>query len=167
MARVTVDGEAKCALLHRLAGQRHDLLDLLRRRLLLDGAFAHDVEAGRAVSHQAADVDHRPQPLERVEIAAVGLPVPGQASQDRMFRNVLHGLHHAGEELPILVAAGREGDPAVAEQSRGDPVPGDGRHLRIPADLGIEVGVQIDEAGNAGGASHPDHRRGRGPALQL
>ena len=54
-----VDGETERAFPYRLAGKCGDLLDLVRRRLFLDGAFAHDVEAGGAVSDQTADVDHR------------------------------------------------------------------------------------------------------------
>ena len=144
---MAVDGEAEGALRHRPPGQRGDLLDLFRRGRFLDGALAHHVEAGCAVAHQAADVDHRPQPFDGVQIAAVGLPVPRQAGEDGVLRNVLDGLHHAGQKLAIRFAAGREGHAAVAEQRGGDAVPGDGRHVRIPADLGVQVGVQVDEAG--------------------
>ena len=63
-----------------------------------------------------------------------------------MLGDVLDGLHHAGEELPILLTARREGHSAVAEQRRGHAVPGDGRHLGIPTDLRIEVGMQVDES---------------------
>ena len=42
--------------------------------------------------------------------------------------------------------AGREGHAAVAEQCGRDPVPTDRRQQRIPADLGIEVRMQVDEA---------------------
>ena len=63
-----------------------------------------------------------------------------------MLGNVLDGLHHAGEEFAVLLPARREGDPAVAEQRGGDAVPSDGRHLGVPADLRIEVRVQVDES---------------------
>ena len=37
-------------------------------------------------------------------------------------------------------------DPAVAEQRRGDAVPGHRRNLRIPANLRVQMRVQIDES---------------------
>ena len=146
VSRMPVHGEAQGAFAHGLARHLGDLLDLFRRCLLLDGAFAHDVEAGGAVAHQAADIDHGAKALDGVEVAAVGLPVPRQAREDGVLRNVLHRLHHAGEEFAVFAAAGREGDAAVAEQGGGDTMPGDRGHVRIPADLGVEVRVQIDEA---------------------
>ena len=79
VAGMAVHGEAECAFLHRLRGERGDLLDFLRRRLLFDGALAHHVEARGAVANQAADVDHRAEAFDGIEVAAVGLPVPRQA----------------------------------------------------------------------------------------
>ena len=140
VARMAVHRETECAFLHRLRGERGDLFDFLRRRLLFDGALAHHVEARGAVANQAADVDHRAEAFDGIEVAAVGLPVPRQAGQDGVPRDVLHGLHHAGEELAVLLAARRKGNAAVAEQGGGDAVPGDRGHVRIPADLGVEVG---------------------------
>ena len=40
----------------------------------------------------------------------------------------------------------REGHAAIAEQRRGDAVPAHRRAVRIPADLRIEMGVDVDEA---------------------
>ena len=73
-----------------------------------------------------------------------------------MPRDVLHGLHHAGEELAVLLAARRKGNAAVPEQGGGDAVPGDRRHVRIPADLGVEVGMQVDEPRRHGMAGRVD-----------
>ena len=65
--------------------------------------------------------------------------------QDCILGNVLHRFHHAGEELPVRLLAGRERDAAVAEQRRRDAVPGHRRDLRIPANLRVQMRVQIDE----------------------
>ena len=40
----------------------------------------------------------------------------------------------------------REAEAAVAEHHRGDAVPAGDRAVRVPADLGVVMGVQIDEA---------------------
>ena len=114
--------KADRAFLHRLARQLGDLSDLVLRRGFLHRAFAHDVEPRRAVPDEAADVDGGTQRFQGVEIATVGLPVPGQAVQDRLLGDVLDGLHHPGEELPVRGFAGREGDAAIAEQRRRDAV---------------------------------------------
>ena len=41
----------------------------------------------------------------------------------------------------------READAAVAHDDRGDAVPARRREQRIPADLAVVVGVDVDEAG--------------------
>ena len=156
VAGMPIHGEAQGALGHGRARQGGDLADFVLGGLFLDGALAHHVEARRAVPHEAADVDHRLQAFDGVQIAAVGFPIPGQAGEDGVLRNVLDGFHHAGEELPVLRPARGEGDAAVAEQGGGDAMPGHRRHVRIPADLGIEMGVQIDEAGRDGMAGGVD-----------
>ena len=108
--------------------------------------MSHDVEPHGAVTHHAGHVDRRGHRVQGVEVFAVGLPVPRQPGQDGFSRDVLHGLHHFGEKLPVGGLAGREGDAAVAEQGGGDAVPGDGRQHRIPADLRVEVGVQVNKS---------------------
>ena len=53
----------------------------------------------------------------------------------------LHGvLAHVGLDRG-------EPEPAVADGDRGDAVPARQRAVRVPEDLGVVVGVQIDEAG--------------------
>ena len=67
--------------------------------------------------------------------------------QDGLLRDVLDGFHHAGEEVAVGGLAGRKGHTAVAEQRRGDTVPAYRRDVAVPADLGVHVGVQVNEAG--------------------
>ena len=156
MTGQAVRGEADRAFLDGVADQFGDLADLVFRRLAVDGAFAHDVEARGAVADEADDVDGGIQLLDGVEVFAIGDPVPGQAVQDRVLRNVLDGLHHAGQEVAVGGLAGREGDAAVAEQGGGHAMPGDWREQRIPAGLGVEVGVQVHETGRDGVALRVD-----------
>ena len=147
VAGMPVHGEAERPLGNGRACQRRDLADFVFGGLFLDGALAHHMEPRGAVPHQPADVDHRLQAFDGIQVAAVGLPIPRQAGEDGVLGNVLDGLHHAGKELPVLLAAGRERDAAVAEQGGGDAMPSHRRHMRIPADLRIQMGVQVDEAG--------------------
>ena len=137
VGRIAVGGKA-----HRAAvdGFRHHIGHLgafLGGCLFFHGAFAHHVEAHGAMAHHAGHVQRRIKPLDGVQIAAVVFPVPRQAGEDGVLRNVLNGLHHRRKQLHILWLAGCEGDAAVAEQSGGDAVPAHRRHLRIPADLRV------------------------------
>src|SRR5262249_27447889 len=99
--------------------------------------------------------------LDRIEIAAVILPRPRQAVQDGMARNVLDRLHHAGQQFLVGGPAGREGDAAIAEQGRRDAMPAHRRAIRIPADLGVEMGVDVDKAGCDGHTLGVDLALGR------
>jgi hypothetical protein len=85
-------------------------------------------------------------PLEPVEVPGVALPVPGQPVEDRRPGDVLDRLHHRREVPVVARVHGREGDAAVADDDRGHPVPARGRRDRVPGQLGVEVGVHVDEA---------------------
>ena len=76
----------------------------------------------------------------------MGVPIPGQAGQDRVAGNVLDRFHHPREDIPAFRPDRRKGHAAVANQRRGHAVPGDRFQLRIPADLCVQVGVQVDKA---------------------
>ena len=91
--------------------------------LLVDAAFAHHVKANRAVAHHAANIDGRLHGFECVEVAAVTFPIPGQAIQNRVSRNVFNRFHHVGEGLGVARAYGSERDAAVTEKRRGDAMP--------------------------------------------
>src|SRR5439155_5323265 len=60
--------------------------------------------------------------------------------------------------FPHLGPDGGEAEPAVADDDRGDAVPARQRAVRVPVDLGVVVGVEVDEAGGddaAVGVEHP------------
>ena len=113
----------------------------------VEAGFAHHVPAHRAVADHPRHVEPLGQTVQGVEVVAVGLPVPGQAAEDRRRRDVLDRFHHLGQPGPVLGPAGGEGHPAVADDHRGHAVPGRRGGLRVPAQLGIEVGVGVDEPG--------------------
>ena len=132
---------------HRLGEQvGHGRQIVGGRRSLLDAALAHRVLAQRAVADHAADVEALRHAADAVEVLAVGHPVPRQAVEDRVAGNVFDALHHRGQELAVLGLARREGDAAVAHHDAGDAVVAAAGSDRVPRQLGVEVGVDVDEA---------------------
>ena len=132
---------------HGLLGQAdHGCNVLVGGGVLGLAALAHGVPAEGAVPDHAAGVHALGHAVEGVEVAAVGLPGPVQAGHDGVGRDVLHRLHDLGQEAAVLGLARGEAHAAVAEHDRGHPVParrgGDG----IPRQLGVEMGVDVDEA---------------------
>ena len=143
---VTVGGEAEGAAVHGLGHDGAHLVQFLGRCLFREGPVAHDRVSDSAMSDQARDVDTGTDAVQGVEIAAIVLPGPGQARQDSLAGDVLHRLHHRRQQGPVSRLAGREGQAAIAEKRGGHAVPADWRQVRIPPDLGVEVGVKVDEA---------------------
>lgn len=55
-------------------------------------------------------------------------------------------ITHDDGAVQMVASNRREGDAAVADQRLRDAMPGRRPQQRIPADLGIQVRVQIDES---------------------
>ena len=119
-------------------------------------AFSHHVEPHCAMTHQAAHVDGRIQGFQCVQVTPIAFPGPGQALQDEIRRNVLDGFHHAGQQLVVPGANRGEGHATISDQSRRHAVPADGRKQGIPADLRIEVRVDVDKTRGHDVASRVD-----------
>src|SRR5439155_27178994 len=66
-------------------------------------------------------------------------------------------FHEADEPVAALGPDGREPDAAVAHHDGGDAVPGGGAEERVPRDLPVVVGVDVDEAGGDDAAAGVDH----------
>ena len=133
---------------HRLLEKRRHGVDVVGlRRLRVETTLAHHVGAQRAVADEPAGVGSLRHPVERGVELAVRLPVPRQAAEDRIPWDVLDALHHLGEVGAILWPARRERDAAVPEYDARDAVPATRRGDRVPRQLGVEVGVDVDEAG--------------------
>jgi hypothetical protein len=101
--------------------------------------------ADRAVADHATDVHALREAVELGEVLAVRLPLPREPVEDAGGRDVLDRLHELGEVLTVLGLAGRERHAAVAEHDGRDAVPARRRRDRVPADLGVEMGVDVDE----------------------
>lgn len=146
MRRETTGREPDRAAVDRLAHDVGHLALLVFGGQLFDRALAHHVVTHGAVSNEACHVETRLQPLDRVEVAAVVFPVPRQAAENRVLRDVFDRLHHAREQIMVGRLAGRERHPAVPRHHSGDPLPAHRGAVWVPADLGIEVRLKIDEA---------------------
>ena len=147
MRREAVGRETHRAGVDRL---RHDLGHLLLLgfgRLFFDRSLAHDVEANGTMAHESGHVETGVEALDRVEIAAVIFPIPREAVQNRVLRDVLDRLHHTREEFPVGRLAGRERHATVSHHDRRHAVPTHRRAMGIPTDLRIQMRVNVDEAG--------------------
>ena len=139
--------EAQRAGAHRLVDQiGHHRDVVVGGRLLAEAPFAHGVVPQRAVADHPADVDALRHAVDRAEVLAVGLPVPREPFEDARGRDVLHRLHQRGEPRLVAPAHRRERHAAVAEHDRGHAVPARRRRVGVPRELGVEVGVDVDEA---------------------
>ncbi len=154
-------GEAEGAGGHGLLDQLDHLGEVLGGRVRVEGPVAHDVAAQRAVADHAADVEALRPAVELGQVLAVGLPLPREAAHDGVGGDVLDGLHHLGEAAAVLGPARGEGDAAVADDHRGHAVEARRGAQRVPRDLGVEVGVDVDEAGGDEPAGGIDGARRR------
>ena len=132
---------------HRIIDQSDHRGDVVAgRRSLVEPTFTHHVRAQRAVSDESSRVRTLRQPIDRVVVLGVRLPVPCQPVENRIARNVLDALHHLGERRAVLGTTRRERDSAVAHDDARHPVPTARGADRIPGELRIEVRVDVDEA---------------------
>ena len=160
--------EADRARAQRLGDERAHRGDLVRRRLALHRLLAHHVEADRGVAHERAHVDRGAAALDRVQVLRERLegPLGADARAQRVERHAFHLLEREEHELTVRGPRRRDAEAAVAHHHRGDAVPRrDGQHA-VPEDLGVVVGVDVDEAGRDDGAvgvEHPIGGAGRGP----
>ncbi len=140
--------EAQSAPAHRFVDELAHRRDVVRRRgLLAEAALSHDVVAHSAVADHPTDVHALGHLVDAGEVLAVGDPVPRQALEDGRRRDVLDGLHHQREVLAIVRTARRERHAAVAHHDGRHAVPARRRSDRIPRELRVEMGVDVDEPG--------------------
>jgi hypothetical protein len=110
------------------------------------------------VADVAAEVERAAARLHGVEVLRERLElVPGHTGGQRVEAHVLHVLERAGQQRHAFGPDGRDGEPAVAGDDRRHAVKGGGRQVRVPEDLGVVVGVDVDETRGddlAGGVEH-------------
>src|SRR5207247_275259 len=95
-------------------------------------------------------------PLERTQVAPEVLPRPRDTGAQRLDGHALDEEEELHERLAVRLAAGRDGEPAVAHDDGRDAVPRRGARLRVPEELAVVVGMDVDEAGGEGEARAVD-----------
>ena len=108
------------------------------------------------MTDQRREVD-RQLPLEGVEPLVEGLPPPLDALLEGRHRQVLDLAEHAAQPVALLGLERRQRQRAVAGDDAGDAVLEGGLGEPVPAQLGVVVGVDVDEP----------RRQGEAPAVDL
>ena len=94
-----------------------------------------------------ADVDRLGQRVEEVEVLGERLPAPLHAFGQGRAGDVLDALHQTDQPVAPIRSGRRKADAAIAEDHSRDAVPEGRREQRVPGNLAVEVGVDVDEAG--------------------
>jgi hypothetical protein len=117
------------------------------------------------VRHLRGDVERPALAVQRVEIFGKAFPLPIDALGQGGAGDIFDTLHQADQEIMPVGAGGRETDAAIAHQDSGDAMPERRRQLRIPGDLAVIVGMDVDPAGRDQQAVGMDRLacRGRDP----
>ena len=140
--------EADRARFERFTEEERKLCELVvgRRLGVVRAAVAHHVGAQSCVRHVRGEVEGVRLGVERVEILGERLPVPRQPLGQRGPGDVLDALEQTDEPVVAIDVRRGEPDPAVAHGDRGHAVDRRRRDDRVPRDLAVEVGVDVDEA---------------------
>ena len=124
-------------------------LDLVGRRDLgvLGAPVAHHVAPQCAVRDLRGHVHGVGQSVEHVEVLREALPPPADALGQRRARDVLHALHQGDQPVVTVGLHRREPDATVAHDHGRDALPRGRGQQRVPGDLTVVVGVDVDPAG--------------------
>ena len=144
----TLDGEAAQAGVHPLVQQPGHFLafGLGGGHAGLGLLEAHDVGHQRRRGHVLDDVHALRGPIKRVEVLRDGLPVPVHAQPHRLIGDRLGTGHREHRAVTEFRLDRREAETAISEHHRRHPVISRDGAPRIPANLGVVVGVQVDKA---------------------
>ena len=111
------------------------------------------------MADEEAGVD-RDTAVEVAQPLAEGAPVPGQARLQRRERHALDPRHHPRDVVGVLRRQRGQREAAVPAEHGGHAVQRRGAGVGVPEELGVVVGVQVDEAGRHQQARGVDDRVG-------
>jgi hypothetical protein len=114
---------------------------------LLHGAFAHDMGAQRRMSHIGGIVDAFGQFVDGIEIFGEAVPGPGNPRLHGVDGDILGHLQVVQHQIHVRRRARCQREPAIAHDHAGHPMPAGIGADGVPEDLGVHMGVAVDEAG--------------------
>ena len=150
-------GKADRASLHRFAHDCLHLCDLDCRGGALGRIVSHHIGAHAAVADVGGDVDRTALAPKLRQVLGKGLELPRDAPAQHVQRHALDLGQVAHRDVAVLRLARRDGEAAIADHRRRHAQRRRGPHTRIPGDLGVEVGVAVDDARHQAQAVGLDH----------
>jgi hypothetical protein len=139
-------GKTDGAGLHRFADEGLHLRDFRLRGRALRRVVAHHVGADAAVSDVSGDVDHAPLAPKLRHVLGERLEFPCDALPQHVQRHALDLREVAHRDVAVLRLARRDRESAIADHRRSHAERRRRPDMRIPSDLGVEVGVAVDDA---------------------
>ena len=113
---------------------------------LRKGPFSHGPGPQGAVADVGGEVDAFLEAIDGIEVLRKGLKAPVDAFGQCYRVDVLGSLKVADHQGPLVGPDRRQGETAVAHHRRRHPVPTRAAPRGVPEDLGVHVGVPVDEA---------------------
>jgi hypothetical protein len=144
---------------HRVADDRLHLRDLARGRLAARGVGAHHVGAHGGVADVGGDVGDAAAPAQLPHVVGEGLEAPVDAGAQGVDRHAFDLREVPHRQLAVGGPARRDREAAVADHRRRHAEGRRRRKRRVPGDLGVEVGVAVDDAGHQREAGGVDRSR--------
>jgi hypothetical protein len=138
--------EPECAAFDRLGHQFGHGGQLLGIRRSATGRWSHHHPADGRVSNQEPGVDGK-APIDPVEVLSERPPLPGSRSFERAQRDPFDHRHHPLDVLNIVGADRGDRESTVSPHHGGHPMNGRRAGGRVPQELCVVVGVDVDETG--------------------
>ena len=133
---------------HRLLGDADHGRDLLCGGRPLVGLGPHDEAAHRAVAHLGQHVHPEGAAPEVPEVVGEALPGERAVALEGSLGHLLGRVEEPHEVVLIIPADRRQGVAAVAHEDGRGSVHARGVGARVPHELGVVVGVGVDEPGS-------------------
>ena len=115
--------------------------------LSVDAAGPMTAASYRRVADHEPDVQRQRLGLDDVEELGEGLPLVVDTGEERLDRYRLDAGEEPGQEVAIIGRRRRQGEAAIAADRRRHAVQRRRAQRRIPEELGVVVGMQVDEPG--------------------
>ena len=142
-----IGGEAERAELHALAQQAaHGPYLVIAGPAFVRPGHPDNGGPQRDVADQEGVVDQHVQPVEPRRVRGEVGPVERHAGLDGALGDLLDGAQ-GGHQVPVRLLAehGCQGVPAISGHHGGDAETRGRREIGVPEQVGVEMGVRVDE----------------------